>query len=221
MTVQDRPGVPVLPAVGRTDRAATWAAAVCALLLALLTVAVALGLTRGFDAAVLGWARPGDVWGPVQWRAGAVTSGLRPVRMLELGSALVLLACLVRRSLGPALLAAAAGVLSGSLTLVLKLLLARPDPHGALFGDGGSFPSGHTVTAAVAVGVAVMVCRPSGRRLRWLLPGLVAALIGVCLVLQGAHWATDVLGGALIAAFVLLLLGPRSNRTKQRQSNTW
>lgn len=58
-----------------------------------------------------------------------------------------------------------------------------------------SFPSGHTVTA-FACATALSFFWPRGR---WFLFAL-ACVIGVSRVLVGAHYPTDVLGGAMIGA---------------------
>jgi membrane-associated phospholipid phosphatase len=88
----------------------------------------------------------------------------------------------------------------------LKLLLHRPDPHGALSDHGGSFPSGHTVTLVVCAGLVTMMLAPAGQRWRWLPTFLVGTLMAIALLVQAAHWFTDVLGGGLVGVAVLASL---------------
>jgi membrane-associated phospholipid phosphatase len=88
------------------------------------------------------------------------------------------------------------------LTLGTKFALARPDPHATPFGHGGSFPSGHTISVIVAFGLVVLLLRP-GTRWGWILPAFVGCLMGWALVVVAMHWATDVVGGGLLAVAAL------------------
>ena len=105
----------------------------------------------------------------------------------------------------------AAIALSGVAAQVLKHLFGRARPVLAA-SDGAfsfhpfsiaaslaSFPSGHT-TSAFAAAVALGLL---SRRLRWWLLGC-AALIGASRVLVGAHYPSDVLGGAALGRFAAL-----------------
>lgn len=95
---------------------------------------------------------------------------------------------------------------SGILTNVVKIFLGRARPRAAetldwpifepFAGTGSfhSFPSGHANTL-FAIALAVGFLAPPLRR--WLL-GL-AAVLGFCRVLQFQHFASDTLGGALLA----------------------
>jgi membrane-associated phospholipid phosphatase len=88
------------------------------------------------------------------------------------------------------------------LTLGTKFALARPDPHATPFGHGGSFPSGHTVSVIVAFGLGVLLLRP-GTRCGWILPAFIGCLMCWALVVVAMHWATDVVGGGLLAVAAL------------------
>jgi membrane-associated phospholipid phosphatase len=131
-----------------------------------LAVAVRLGRLQAWDAHARQWFRPDDGWGSAQLRADVVVDGLRPARMLSVLAVLVVVFCLTRRSWRPALIAAVAIAPMALLTLLTKLVLARPDPHQPPDGHGASFPSGHT--AAVALGAVTAVgdgrSRPTGRQ---------------------------------------------------------
>jgi undecaprenyl-diphosphatase len=72
-----------------------------------------------------------------------------------------------------------------------------------------SFPSGHTVHYVVFFGflwfLAFTPLRLPG--LRWAMLGLLAGmmlLVGPARIYRGAHWASDVLGGYLLGAALLL-----------------
>jgi membrane-associated phospholipid phosphatase len=94
---------------------------------------------------------------------------------------------------------------------VLQPLIQRDRPltDGILAdGPGFSFPSGHTLQLAVALGLLYAVYRPAGRPARAL-----AVAGGVVLVLAvgwtrlhlGVHWFSDVVGGALLGGAILAL----------------
>ncbi len=171
--------------------------------LLVLTVVVRLGVTRPLDAAVRQWARPDDVWGSLQIRADVIVEGLRPTSTLLLTAVVVAAVGLGRRSVRPVLVTAGTALLMIAVTVGLKLLLHRPDPHGALSDHGGSFPSGHTVTVVVCTGLLTLMLVPDRHRWRWLVPLLLGPLMGVALLLQAAHWLTDVVGGALVGVTIL------------------
>jgi undecaprenyl-diphosphatase len=99
------------------------------------------------------------------------------------------------------------------LSTLLKMGFDRPRPdlvpHGAVV-YSASFPSGHSMMAAVAyltLGALLARVQPR-RRLKLYLLGLAILLtvaVGVSRVYLGVHWPTDVLAGwALGAAWALL-----------------
>jgi membrane-associated phospholipid phosphatase len=178
-----------------------------------LAILVRLGLSRPFDEAVRQWARPDDVWGPLQMRADVIVEGLRPTSTLLLMAGVVAAVSLVRRSTRPLLVAAATSLLMVSGTIGAKLLLHRPDPHGALSDHGGSFPSGHTATVVVCTGLVTMLVGPGGRWWSWLTTLLLGTMMGAALLLQAAHWVTDVVGGGLVGVTMLAtMLALRADR---------
>jgi undecaprenyl-diphosphatase len=105
------------------------------------------------------------------------------------------------------------------LSAVSKNLFDRPRPDLVPYGSivhTASFPSGHSMMAAVAyltLGVLVARTLPQ-RRLKVLvlaLASLVTLLVGVSRVYLGVHWPTDVLAGWLagVAWACLCMIGAR------------
>jgi membrane-associated phospholipid phosphatase len=168
-----------------------------------LAVLVHLGLTRPFDETVRQWARPDDVWGPLQLRVDTIVEGLRPVVALPVLVVVAAAVGLARRSARPLVVAAAGALMLVVVTVGVKLLLHRPDPHGDLSDHGGSFPSGHTATLVVCAGLVTLLLRPGGRWWCWFPTLLLGASMAAALVVQAAHWATDVIGGGLVGVTVL------------------
>jgi membrane-associated phospholipid phosphatase len=168
-----------------------------------LAVAVDLGLLQGFDSTVREWARPHDVWGTAQMRADLVVEGLRPPVLAGLLAVFTAAYCVKRRSLRPAAFIGLVCLTTVTLTIAMKTAVGRPDPHGSLADYGGSFPSGHMVSVMVCLGLAALVVLPRAGLWVWLIPALAGALMGTALLLQAAHWSTDIVGGALLATSVL------------------
>ncbi|MER7446813.1 phosphatase PAP2 family protein [Microbacterium sp. NPDC097977] len=118
---------------------------------------------------------------------------------------LVILALLIARRWQAAVFAAIAFLASAGAVQLLKQLFGRARPEDMIVAsDFGSFPSGHTANAAT---IAVVL---------WLVfPRLWTAILGIAWIvlmaisrtLLSVHWATDTLGGALLGAGVVLVLG--------------
>jgi membrane-associated phospholipid phosphatase len=109
--------------------------------------------------------------------------------------------------LAPRLLTAGilGGAISAIVSTVLKSLFNLPRPAG-LLEDGSfyrigepllhkAFPSGHTLTA-FAIASALYFVSARGKRGHLAVLFFVAALVGISRNAVGAHWLTDVLGGA-------------------------
>lgn len=102
--------------------------------------------------------------------------------------------------------------------LVMKQLVGRPGPYDALPADGhgGYFPSGHTATAMVCYGSALLpppMRAPTARGMairRWarVVFVLLVLLTGAGLVWSGYHWLSDVLAGYALSAAILLVTRP-------------
>ena len=92
----------------------------------------------------------------------------------------------------------------------------RPRPSRELVdvrevATGLSFPSGHAVTTVLLYGFLFYAAGEAipDRRLRYPAQALcviIAVLTGLQRVWAGAHWPSDVLGGALFAGLILALL---------------
>jgi undecaprenyl-diphosphatase len=69
----------------------------------------------------------------------------------------------------------------------------------------GSFPSGHVVSVLVCLGGALIVLEPHSRWRHWAWALVLAAGAGMAhgMLIQSAHWLTDVAGGALLGISVL------------------
>lgn len=174
---------------------------------ATLAVSVHLGLLHTFDAMVRQWMRPDGVWGATQERADLVVHALQPELVAGLLVVLSAAYCVKRRSLRPVILVDGVGLVTVALTLGTKAAMARPDPHGLVVNsNGGSFPSGHTVAVMVCLGVALLLAHPRAGPWVWLISAVGGGLMGASLLLQAAHWSTDVVGGALLATGVLAVV---------------
>jgi membrane-associated phospholipid phosphatase len=171
---------------------------------AALAVSVRLGLMNAMDLIIRDWARPNDVWGPAQQWSDVVVEGLRPAVLAALLAALTLAYSVKQRSLKPLAFVAGVGLATVTVSVATKIAVGRLNPHGMMGEDGGSFPSGHTITVVVCLGLCVLMARP--RSSRWaLIPAFGAGLMGGSLLLQAAHWFTDIVGGGLLATAVLAI----------------
>jgi len=121
-----------------------------------------------------------------------------------------LIAALRDRSVRPVLAAVAGVVLLLGTVIPAKILIGRAGPglppvaHGAM----GVFPSGHTATSSVCLGLgALLLARglPDWAR-RGVLTGMAAAcfLVGVALIWGDYHWFTDVVAGWALAALIVM-----------------
>jgi undecaprenyl-diphosphatase len=207
MKAKLREGEPLVDAAAprlRSGLSAFWAAArwwSTAFLAA--TVTVAAGLSDVLDREVLALARPHDEWVSGQVRWVIVVDALRPPVVAAVLTAVCVAVCLLRRAPRLALVTVATGMVAAAMTVLVKLTLARPDPHVTGTGHGGSFPSGHTVAVVVCAGLAVCLLRPGARMAALTVAAGAGVVMAVALVVIGAHWASDVVGGLLLGLAVV------------------
>lgn len=117
---------------------------------------------------------------------------------------------------------------SSHLNAVAKELAQQPRPYqydarvmAIDTGSSGGLPSGHTQATTVFWGYAAIQCRRS-----WLRAVAVFLLIGIPLsrLYLGAHFPTDLLGGYILGAVLLLLLvglAPRLEAWLGQRSRLW
>jgi membrane-associated phospholipid phosphatase len=123
-------------------------------------------------------------------------------------AACALIAAARRRTLRP-LLAAFAGVVLLLVTVTAaKIAIARAGPGLTTLGSGGLgvFPSGHTTTATVCLGLAVLLLFPRPARAARAAVAAVAVvclLVGAALVWRDYHWFTDVVAGWALAVLII------------------
>ncbi len=192
-------------------------ACLCALLCSCVYV-VAFGSARGrlYDAQTIGPGTAGAL-PDVRTTSAAVVATIDVGSFLLLGGGVMGLALIRRRrDLAFAILVLLVG--ANATTWALKPLLARLDPIG---GDRlrlfhGSFPSGHA-TVAMSLAAALVFAVPPSLKVRAALLGAAyAVVVGVSLMAQRWHYASDVAGGFLVAGAwacaTATLVSPRQAR---------
>jgi undecaprenyl-diphosphatase len=169
---------------------------------------------------------PGDVAGSLTvqhlfWGRGAVTMGIDDVSNLSWPvpaaitvAAVTALLLLLRQWLAALIAPLVVGAADGSNYLISQAVQrTRPSGHGlhvaAHIKNFYSFPSGHVLYAVVFFGFLIFLTLRARRRLRWLLAGtgvlvVLVLLMPISRLLQGEHWPSDVLAGALWGLFWLL-----------------
>ena len=181
--------------------------------LAELTDEVIEGSTRDLDRDILLALRTeGDLANPIgpEWieEMGRDLTALGGVAVLTLSTALVALYFLMRDRIGSMLFlfsAVGGGIVISSIA---KEFFDRPRPDLVPYGSlvhTASFPSGHSMMAAVAylsLGVLIARVQPRRRLKTFILltAVMLTVLVGISRVYLGVHWPTDVLAGWLAGA---------------------
>jgi undecaprenyl-diphosphatase len=141
-----------------------------------------------------------------------VVTHLGSLTAVLIGLALTLVVLLTRRRIIESVSLVGGMLLTFVAVHVAKDVMDRPRPDGSLVAtDGMSYPSGHAAYAVAWVAIAVVLTRT--------LPGLarttlaivaaivVAVVVGLTRVYLRAHYLSDVLGGAGLAATTFALCG--------------
>lgn len=129
-----------------------------------------------------------------------------------------------RRSARPLLMMAAVYLMAAGPAAFLKEALHRAEP-GDVIGDlGRSFPSGHATQAAAVYGMAALLWSDGAApRTRRLVAGLAVAaslVVGVAMLVRGAHWLSDVVAGYAIAAPALVTVAAVAVARRRRPAGS-
>lgn len=106
---------------------------------------------------------------------------------------------------------------SQMLSKATKAVLGRERPlDGLVFEPSAAYPSGHTMVSGVvmAAGLAVLlgILWPSRYRLFLGIGVVYAVLMALSRIYLRAHWLTDVVGGLLLGATVVLVVAGLASR---------
>jgi membrane-associated phospholipid phosphatase len=91
---------------------------------------------------------------------------------------------------------------------LLKVIVARPRPPHELVAAGGySFPSGHvSYFAATAISFVLLFARSGSRVTSWVVASLAIVGMAWSRTYLDVHWLSDVIGGALLAGGLTVLI---------------
>ncbi len=181
-----------------------------------LTIGVQIhGWVTGLDATSTKWLQSHGT-SEFDWAAWVITRLSSPVATAVAGVTCAALLSWRARSVVHGVVVI--GTVTGAIVVetILKAMVARPPTpqelrslSDYLYPDGQSFPSGHVTAAAALLGI-IAVCAGQGRSrtTRALLAGLVVAAVlsvAVIRIYIGAHWLSDVIGGAVLGALSVAL----------------
>ncbi|MHB1949043.1 MAG: bifunctional DedA family/phosphatase PAP2 family protein [Gammaproteobacteria bacterium] len=108
----------------------------------------------------------------------------------------------------------------------IKHLVHSPRPWGILQSPSSpSFPSGHaTFSTAFFLGMALLIVKTlkqQYRRTIYTFTSLVIIAVCISRIYLGAHWLTDVIGGVLLGASILMLVVLSYNRQAEKNLPTF
>jgi len=186
-----------------------------------LAGAALLALASGFAALVaVHPSRPLTLRIDRGWQAiirhirdPALTEGAKIVSLVggPVGGTVIVIAVaaflwLVRERRVGATYLAAVLVVSSSASQLIKHLVLRSRPLGALItADVGSFPSGHVVTTlAVGSALALVLARPGHRRIPLAVVAVATLTMIWCRSYLGVHWLSDTLESIFVAGGIVL-----------------
>jgi undecaprenyl-diphosphatase len=202
--------------VNRLSRADLAVVAVCAVVLVLVTAdVVAGGLLTKLDEAISD-PMPSSDDAPTWTRVVGLLGNLGVGGVAVVAASIATMHATLRW--WPGVMAIGQLVATEVVVLVLKVAVGRegPSPEAAPDGYPGFYPSGHTATSVVSIGVVTflltfLLARRRGpgavrqARRRGLAAGAVGGVVvGISTVLGGFHWVTDVVASLAIAAAVLV-----------------
>jgi len=142
----------------------------------------------------------------------------------------------VERPLGDSLFLLSLAIGGYALTLLLKHTFGLPRPPGAatatlpawlpavadpvyeslVTADGFGFPSGHAAKSTAVFGGAALVLETWGRR-RFVVAGLLVALVALSRVFLGVHYVVAVVAGVAVGVLVIAVM-PRLGREYPRRA---
>jgi membrane-associated phospholipid phosphatase len=178
-------------------------ALVAAAAFVVVLLGVKTGATQALDRSVADWLRPHDEWGAVQDRLRPVIDALEPRRAYAVLALVTAVVGLRRRLWSPLLFAALVASVSMASTSAVKVWTHRPDLNGDVASTGGSFPSGHVIALLTCLGCCALMWWRHTRWWQWTVIAVPPAVMACALLVTGAHWLTDVVGGALLAIATL------------------
>jgi membrane-associated phospholipid phosphatase len=204
-----------------TGRARAWWLAGSAVLIG-LTLLVLAGASASADKATLAWFTPLDKPGAVHvlWRV-LVAGG----QFWLVGSACIAVGAVrswLWRSWRPVVVSTVAVVALDLLLLISKPLIGRTSPHSNLndvLAGGTSYPSGHTAHATMSLALIAILgttAQTTSRRRALLTAVLMAVVVGLCNLVLGYHWPSEVIAGWLLGGLLVVAAADQLARTPRR-----
>ena len=183
-----------------------------------LTVVVSADWTQGFDDSVADVMRDAEVSWLVSVAEVFHYIGRIPLVFVMVAAGLAVL--VFAKQLRAAYIWLGIVAVAAVLSELTKELVGRDRPFDALVDEHSfSYPSGHSMVTAAAIGLGLAVVAsmlwPHRRRLFVWLGGVFAVLMALSRVYLRAHWLTDVIAGvlfgsAIVAAATAIWLHQRS-----------